>query len=304
MKLLRNLLCLALFLLCTSLAFASNLSARSDVQQYVERVSQQYSFDVKQLNSWFDSMDLFQPTVSTVKKPPVPFYVYRDRIMTPERIEAGVQYWQAHKQTFDLAEQRYGVPASIIMGILGIETTYGANTGHYSAFQGLASMAFNRATRKEYFASELTEYLLLCREHGWNPLAVRSSFDGGLGLAQFMPSSYRKYAVSANPALKPDLFDEDDDAILSVANYLMKKGWHPGEPVVIPGKVVYMQGKSVLMPTSKVPHYLNMKTLPLMEKNGFLYWVSFHNFYVIKSYNNSNDYAMTVYQLGQAVVQD
>lgn len=305
----------------THASFAIDLSTRPDIREYIQTISQKYHFNQAQLTSWFNQIELFKPTIRKVKKAgkPVPFYVYRNAIVTPHRIRAGVAYWQKHRKTLEAAEKRYGVPAKVIIGILGIETTYGEDTGRHSAFQGLATLAFSHPRRRDYFTTELTQYLLLCREHHWNPLAIRSSFDGGLGLPQFMPSSYREYAVSANPHRKPNLLKNNQDAIFSIANYLRAKGWQPGEPVAVRAKVIHdhnmaainPDGKAKftlpelkhygLIPMQKVPTHLKAGVLLLEYPNGMEKWLSFKNFSVIKAYNSHINYPMTIYALGDAI---
>lgn len=322
MKTIKIFLCLLFVSFYANSSFAIDLSTRPDIQEYIQTISQKYHFDSAQLTTWFNQIELLKPTIQKVKKPgkPTPFYVYRDLIVTPARIRAGTAYWQKHKKTLALAEKRYGVPAKIIIGILGIETTYGKDTGHYSAFQGLATLAFEHPQRRDYFTTELTQYLLLCREHNWNPLTIRSSFDGGLGLPQFMPSSYREYAVSANSHKKPDLLTNDQDAILSIANYLHAKGWQPKKPIAIRAKVIdkhaaatvqsngtpsftltELQQHYGLIPTQKVPKNSKVGVLSLQYPHETKLWLSFRNFSVIKAYNNSTNYAMTIYTLGNVV---
>jgi membrane-bound lytic murein transglycosylase B len=315
---------LVLLFICLSFyitqAFAIDLGRRPDIQAYIQMLSQQYGFDQAQLTSWFNQTEFLKLAVpkSQKAKKPKPFYMYRNALITPARVQAGVIYWQQHKAALLAAEQRYGVPVEVLLGILGVETTYGENTGHYSAFQGLATLAFNHPSRRPYFTSELTHYLLLCREQNWNPLLVRSSFDGGLGLPQFMPSSYRMYAVSAHGG-KPNLFD-DDDAIASMANYLRAKGWQAEQPIAIRAKLINKQRiramqaaaskkttlaeikqRYGLMFPQNMPAGLTAAILPLQHPRQLEYWLGFENFSVIKKYNNSTNYAMTIYQLGSVI---
>jgi membrane-bound lytic murein transglycosylase B len=323
MKKLTLILSLLFFYFHTSASLAIDLGSRPDIQTYIQNISQKYNFEQAQLTNWFNQTDFLEVTVSKVHKPskPKPFYIYRDALMTPERIKSGAAYWKEHKKALLSVEKRYGVPPEIMLGILGIETGYGVNTGHYSAFQGLITLAFNHPSRRPYFTSELTNYLLLCREQGWDPLSVRSSFDGGLGLPQFMPSSYREYAISANDSEQPNLF-EDDDTIVSMGNYLHRKGWQAEKPIVVPAKII--DGKSIypippegvpalltlaelkqrygVVPRQNLPDDLKAGILALQNEHGLEYWLFFQNFLVIKKYNNSTNYAMTVYSLGKAAL--
>lgn len=319
-------LILSLLMACfyTQVCCAIDLSRRPDIQTYIQTISQKYHFDQVELINWFNQTDFLKVTIAKVHKPvkPTPFYVYRNAIITPVRIKQGVAYFAEHREALLAAQKNYGVPVEVMLGILGIETGYGVNTGHYSAFQGLLTLAFNHPSRSHYFTSELTSYLLLCREQGWNPLLVQSSFDGGLGLPQFMPSSYREYAVNAaQDGEQPNLF-EDDDAIASMGNYLRAKGWQANQPVAVPAKVMKKQGVRAIpqegvsammtlaelkklygvVPQQKnLPDTLKAGVLSLQMQHGLAYWLFFENFSVIKKYNNSSNYAMTIYQLGNII---
>lgn len=321
---------LLLFCVYAHAALAIDLNARPDVQAYIEHISARHQFDPLQLTNWFNQVEFFRPTVSKVQKTgparPTPFYVYRDAIITKKRIDAGVIYFKKHKKALLAAEAKYGVPVSIMLGILGIESGYGVNTGHYSAFQGLATLAFNHPTRRTYFTSELTSYLLLCREQDWDPLRVRSSFDGGLGLPQFMPSSYREYAVKTpENGGKPNLF-MDEDTIASMGNYLRAKGWQAGKPIAARAKLIHKKGmpsfypepttkftlqftlaelkkRYGVIPYKNFPSDFKANVFPLENTNGLEHWLAFHNFYVIRRYNNSTHYVMTAYTLGNIITE-
>lgn len=304
-------------------ASAIDLSTRPDIQAYIERISKRYHFNQAQLTSWFNRVDFLKITISKVKKPhrPTPYYAYRDAFLKPALIRSGVAYWKTNKATLLAAQAHYGIPIPVMIGILGIETGYGVNTGHHFAFQGLVTLAFHHPTRRAYFTSELTEYLLLCRDMGWNPLRIQSSFDGGLGLPQFMPSSYREYAVKTEKnAKKPNLF-KSKDAIPSMGNYLRAKGWETGKPITTRAEIIHKAGihslnpknlpimqplselkkRYGIVPVKPISADLKASVVLLQEKGRMEYWLTFHNFKVIKKYNNSTYYAMTVYELGEAV---
>jgi len=316
---------LLLLLLYTSFSYAIDLSTRPDIQQYIQTISQKYGFDQAELASLFNQINFRESTLAKIKPSaqtkPKPYYAYRDALITPKRVDDGVAYWQQHQETLQKAEKIYGVPATLLIGILGVETGYGKNIGSHSALQGLTTLAFNHPTRRPYFTSELTEFLLLCRDQGWDPRQVISSFDGGLGLPQFMPSSYRYYAVSSEQGRQPDLFNNDEDVIFSMANYLSKKGWRPEQPIVAKAKMlknrknldietdskprftlVELKSQYGLAPANAAtPQDLKAGILALETKQTLEHWLAFHNFSVIKKYNNSTNYAMTVYQLGNVI---
>ncbi len=321
---------LGIFLTCYSLSsFALDLSRERDVREYIETISQRYNFDEAQLTSWFNQISFEKSTLRKLRaqaRPtqpsiPTPFYIYRDKLITPKRVHAGVAFWRQHAQALAIAQQRYGVPAEIIIGILGIETTYGENTGHYSAFRGLTTLAFNHPTRRAYFTSELTNFLLLSRAQGWNPLAIRSSFDGGLGLAQFMPSSYREYAVNAQGErdANVDLW-RSGDAIASIGNYLRAKGWQPNQPIAIPAKVLNndyrrlhdpdgklkftiaeLQQNYGLAPNKAMPPDTKVGVIYLQDRHNREAWITLKNFSVVRAYNGRINYVMTAYELGRVI---
>lgn len=329
MKTLKLTLALIFFCCYTHAALAIDLSKRPDIQAYIEHISQKYDFNAAELTNYFNQVHFFKMTAPKVKpaKPskPTPYYVYR-RQFIPSRIQPGVAYHEEHSARLHATEKHYGVPRGVILGILGIETGYGVNTGHSSAFQGLVTLAFNHPYRRDYFRSELTSYLLLCRERNWNPLRVQSSFDGGLGLPQFMPSSYREYAVRAfSDGRKPNLF-ENDDAIASIGNYLRAKGWQADMPIISPAKIINpklahhippegtktkltlaeLKSRYGVVPSQKeFPSHLKANVLFLQTHHGKAQqpWIAFENFSVIKRYNNSTNYAMTVYELGKIISQ-
>lgn len=324
MKVIKLFLTAMVILCCTATSFAIDLSQEADVRNYIEAISRKYDFDQAQLTNWFNQIDFVDIAVkkSQAAKAPTPFYIYRNKIITPARIKKGVVYWQKHRKALLKAQQRYGVPAAVILGILGIETTYGENIGHSSAFRGLATLAFKHPTRRPYFTDELTQFLLLSREHGWNPLVVPSSFDGGLGLPQFMPGSYRRYAVEADGSRGlPNLFSNNGDAIASIGNYLRAKGWQANQPVVMRARVLNNRYSQLENSNGKVNFTVAdlrqqygltpVQAVSPQKKTGVLllqntlhkeYWLAFQNFSVIKTYNNSSNYAMTVYELGHAVL--
>ena len=153
---------------------------------------------------------------------------YRAKFLTDERISAGTRYWQLHDADLRRAEAAFGVPAQVILGILGVETVFGRNTGSFRVVDALTTIAFDGQRRQEYFRDELKEFLLLTREIGVDPLAIKGSYAGAMGLPQFMPSSYRRYAVDFDDDEFIDLARSPADAIGSIASYLKAYGWTAG----------------------------------------------------------------------------
>ena len=169
------------------------------------------------------------------KKKPVRSYpAYRAKFLTDVRISAGTRYWEMHYEHLRRAEAEFGVPAQVILGILGVETAFGRNTGSFRVVDALATIAFDGQRRQEYFRDELKEFLLLTREIGIDPLAIKGSYAGAMGLPQFMPSSYRRHAVDFDQDGIIDLVSSPADAIGSVASYLKAYGWTAGEVATHP----------------------------------------------------------------------
>jgi len=263
---------------------ASNFGNRPDVQAFIQHVSEQDNFSHSDLTDLFNQVHprpVYVHKENTAAERTESWSRYRAKFMTRHRIEAGRAFYNAHRQTFIQAQNTYGVDPAIILGILGVETEYGAYMGNYRVIDSLSTLAFNYPSRKVFFSKELEQYLLLTRELNKDPLDLYGSYAGAMGYPQFMPDSYRKLAVSQTPGQKPDLFHSPDDAILSIANYFHANGWYPHKVVAIPLRK--HQPHSVLF--------------------GNTYWHLYHNFDVIKSYNHSDYYAMAVYQLGLAIQQ-
>ena len=256
--------------------------------------------------------------------------LYRSRVIEPTRIQAGVRFWQLNADTLARAERETGVAASAIVGILGVETIYGQRMGGYRTLDALSTLAFDfpaahpkAAQRAAYFLQELEEFLRLCKAQGLDPLTVRGSYAGALGLAQFMPSSWRQYAVDFDKDGRIDLFGSRADAIGSVANYLAAFHWKAGMPTHYP---VQLDPQKLDLPTllqndivpSLSPAALLEKGVALDAKGaqhtGLLalielpngaaptqYVAGTDNFYTVTRYNWSSFYAMAVIELGQEV---
>ncbi len=257
---------------------------------------------------------------------------YRTRFIEPKRIEAGVAFWLRHQATLARAEQTYGVPASIIVGILGVETLYGQHMGSFRILDALATLAFDfpqahpRAReRQAFFRGELEQFLRLAERSGIDPQSWRGSYAGAMGLPQFMPSSWRHYAVDFDGDGRIDLFNSPADAIGSVASYFKAFQWKPGLPTHYP--VTLTPGQTDMdallapdiLPTFGVESFTakgaqlsgaalqHPGPLALIElRNGAdapSYVAGTENFYVVTRYNWSSYYAMAVIELGQAVAE-
>ena len=272
-----------------------------------------------------------------VLPPPSPaakdWAAYRSRFIEPVRIQAGKQFWLKHKLQLERAEREYGVPAAIVVGIIGVETLYGQNTGNFRIVDALGTLAFHfplahpRATeRQAFFRTELEQFLLLASRSGADPLSVRGSYAGAMGLPQFMPSSWARFAVDFDGDGRIDLFGSPADAIGSVANYFRAFQWQPGMPTHYP--VTLSPGQTDMdsllapdiLPTFNVASFVgkgaalegpalnHIGPLALVElrngNNAPSYVAGTENFYAITRYNWSSYYAMAVIDLGQAVARE
>lgn len=302
--------------------FANNPNA----QQFIDRMVNKHGFDrqqlqeilsqAKRLDSVLRLMDNQAPTTS-VKPPSGPngaWLRYRKKFITPDNVQNGVVFWNQYEDALNRAWQVYGVPPEIIVGIIGVETRWGRVMGKTRILDALATLSFNYPRRAEYFSGELETFLLMARDEQDDPLNLKGSFAGAMGYGQFMPSSYKQYAVDFSGDGHINLWDPVD-AIGSVANYFKAHGWVKGDQVAVmangqaPGlpngfKTKYSISQLAaagLTPQQPLGNHQQASLLRLDVGTGYQYWYGLPNFYTITRYNHSTHYAMTVWQLGQAV---
>jgi membrane-bound lytic murein transglycosylase B len=299
-----------------------SLADRTEVQIFIAQMVNKHGFDSNALRNVFNRAYAQPEIIALITRPAEakPWYAYRDIFLTNQRIQSGLAFWRSNEISLAKAERLYGVPAEIIVAIIGVETTYGGNTGKYRVLEALSTLAFDYPKRADYFRKELENYLLLTREEGIDPLSLKGSYAGAMGLAQFMPSSYLAYAVDFDGDGQRGLWVNPRDAIGSVANYLSKHRWQSGEPVTIPAQVNGERFQGLLSsklakPSQSVGEFRRLGVIPqgfvndqqtaiLLELDGNSgpeYWLGFDNFYVITRYNQSPLYAMAVYQLSQEI---
>lgn len=312
-------------LLCSTLLFAQTskpLTARKDVQQFINHMVKKHHFDKKQLTTWLNAAHIQPDILKSIAKPAekLPWYRYEPIFITPKRISEGVDFYQQNYKALKRAEKEYGVPAQIIAAIIGVETFYGKHKGKNSVLDALVTLGFDYPPRKEFFISELEHFLLLAREEHWDPTQIKGSYAGAMGTPQFMPSSYRKFAVDFNGHGKRDLINNTNDAIGSVANYFKASGWKPYQPIAIYTQIKSDKFKAHLASKANpkpnltytqlkelgihLPNNLTGHQFALMEFEGEKkpeYWLGAHNFYVITRYNHSDRYAMAVFTLSKEI---
>ena len=263
-------------------SFAKTFEKRPEVKKFIVTMVNKHNFEKKQLELLFKKYDTNTEVLQKVANPAenLSWGQYKKLLISEERINKGKAFLIKHQDVLLKAEQKFGVPKELITAILGVESSYGEVVGKYSVLQALATLAFDYPRREKFFKSELEHFLLLTKEEKLNP-HVKGSYTGAMSPAQFMSSSYRSYAVDfANSGTK-DL-NNMHNAIGSIANYFYKHGWDK-------------QGK-IAIKTDQ-----NSSTLEfVLDNNNKEYWLVFNNFNVITKYNNSNNYAMAVYQLAQA----
>lgn len=315
-------LCFALLVVfnITSVHADAALTQRQNVQLFINEMVKQYHFDPKQLTAILNEAH-FQPQIIASMERPYEkknWDVYRDLFLTQQRVQAGLEFWKVNQKALAQAEKQYGVPANIIVSIIGVETLYGKHQGTYRVLDALTTLAFDYPKRSAFFTKELREYLLLCREHGVPATKYMGSYAGAMGKPQFMPSSYRFYAVNFEGAGKVDLMSEDRDAISSVANYFHKHGWKMNQPVaqqaIVRGARYRHLATNNKFPAYTFKHLVSSGVRPasslsnhpdkaglieLMTNKGPEYWIAYPDFYVITHYNTSPQYALVVYLLAQ-----
>ncbi|HRE15687.1 MAG TPA: lytic murein transglycosylase B [Rhodocyclaceae bacterium] len=300
-------------------SFADN----PEVVAFAREMEEKHQFDSQVLLKQFAQLKVNASVLKAVEPPSSPLQRswerYRPRFVNEVRIENGVQFWQTYQDTIARASAEYGVPPEIIVAIIGVETIYGRNTGGFSVFEALSTLAFHYPRRAEFFRTELEQFLLLTRENKLPTLTVKGSYAGAIGIPQFMPGSQRRYAVDFNGDGRIDLASVDD-AIGSVARFLERHGWIPGAPVAVPANLAGEPDKAWIeagiRPTLKVSELSELGVLseaPAEETVTLVdlvtpgktteYWLGFENFYVITRYNRSSFYAMSVFQLAQAIKQ-
>ena len=313
--------------LCIPQAFSSDKVDLSDrysenqkAQEFAQYMINTYAFDQQFMDGILAEATRKDSIISAMNRPAEkvkPWYEYREIFLKDQRIDGGKAFLIKHKAIFDRMEETYGVPRAIVAAIIGVETYYGRIMGSYRVVDALSTLAFDYPSRSTFFTKELENYLLMSREQSFHPFDKKGSYAGAMGLGQFMPSSFRAYAVDFDGNGQIDLWDSPADAIGSVANYFVRHGWKEGQPVTTKAQLSKTFDDSIANDTLKPQHTVGSlrqhgfsvnnaddktaATLTKLEgKEGYEYWVGYNNFYVITRYNHSRMYAMAVWQLAQS----
>ncbi|UCE88930.1 MAG: lytic murein transglycosylase B [Pseudomonadota bacterium] len=310
-------------LLGGSFAAPRGFDDQQAIRSFVAEMNQRHGFDASELERLFARARLHQDILDAIARPAEakPWFEYRPIFVNGKRIKGGVTFWNENAQNLGAAAERFGVPAEVMVAIIGVETRYGRHQGRYPVLDSLSTLAFAYPPRSKFFRGELEQYLLMAREEKMDPLAQLGSYAGAMGMPQFISSSFRRYAVDFDGDGRRDLWNSTADAIGSVGNYFSEHRWQPGQPIALQVKVSGERWRQLLKDNKKPrwsPQQLaahgvalpgdlsaNLKGMLIeLETDGEPeYWVGWDNFYVITRYNHSNLYAMAVYQLSEAIRQ-
>jgi membrane-bound lytic murein transglycosylase B len=297
---------------------------REDIRAFIDEVSRRNDIDRDALQKLIANAEPQPKIIERMSKPAervLAWWEYRNRFISEKRIADGVKFWQEHKAVLDRVSAERGVPAEYLVAIMGVETVYGAVTGHDRVLDALATLAFDYPPRATFFRSELEQFVLLTREESIDPLTALGSYAGAMGVPQFMPSSYRRYAVDGDADQKRNLWANIDDVVASIANYFRENGWQTGGPVVTEAyldpeapfvidtrnlelneTVQSLNAKGVQVKIG-VPAETPVLLISAEQQDGPAYRVGFANFQVITKYNRSVRYAMAVHDLAQAIAE-
>jgi membrane-bound lytic murein transglycosylase B len=294
------------------------------MEKFIDQMVQAHGFDAKALHRVFAKVQTSQGVTRAIAAPSTskPWYEFKPLFVDAQRITGGVKYWNDNAELLERARKEFGVPEAIIVSVIGIETRYGKRTGNFRVMDALSTLAFDVPGRADYFRRELEQFLLLAREQQWDPLSINGSFAGAMGMPQFMPTSYRRYAIDFNADGHTDLWNDPADIIGSVGSYLHQSGWKEGTPIVAPARVDTAEWKPLvdlgLKPTltldqwkmrgvdtlSNVQASLAASLFTLDLLGGPEFWFGFENFYAILQYNRSRNYAMAVHELANEIVRE
>jgi membrane-bound lytic murein transglycosylase B len=313
----------SLLALCCLLATQANAAPaefEQGLREFTEEMIEKHGFERTWLEPLLTNAHYQQGIIDAITRPyeARPWFEYRPLFVTAANAEKGIAFWDKHKATLERAHKEYGVPPEIIVAIIGVETRYGTNTGRHSVLDALSTLAFGYPSRARFFRQQLEEFLLLQQEESLDGSGMKGSYAGAIGIPQFIPSSYRDFAVDFDNDGVRDL-NNPADAIGSVGNYFKEHGWKAGQLVAVPARATGsdydMYANFELKPNASVGELrdarvtteetldpgLQAALLQFDSEEEDELWLGFHNFYVITRYNHSALYAMAVFQLSQKI---
>lgn len=312
------------FIAGTGMLHASDYQDSPQVREFVELMTSEHGFANEQLLAVFAEAERKQTILDAISRPAEkvkPWKDYRPIFLTEARTQQGVAFWNKHADALQRASAEYGVAPEVIVSIIGVETFYGGNTGSWRVIDALSTLCFDYPPRAPFFCQQLKEFFLLARQEQVDPLTLKGSYAGAMGLPQFMPSSFRAYAVDFDGDGRIDIWNNPTDAIGSVASYFKHHGWTAGGQVVQRASVSgerFAEGRSTgieaektvaelrelgWIPEQPLPDDLKVTAIQLEGEDGMEYWFGLKNFYAITRYNRSAMYAMAVHQLSEALLQ-
>jgi peptidoglycan lytic transglycosylase B len=302
-------------------AHALNVDKYPELQSLVSEMADQFGFAPQKLRKTFRCARIRPEIIEAMERPKelLPWYEYSNIFLTDESVQRGARFWKTHEAALTRANEKYGVPPEIIVAILGVETQYGRHKGNIAILDALTTLTLKYPSRAAYFRRELTEFLLLARELDMNACRITGSYAGAMGMPQFMPSNYRRFAVDFDANGARDILESPGDSIGSVAVYLKEHGWEAGAPVAddanLEGTRYFWIEKLGIKPALSVRELARYGIFPRRDENterraalislegeyGPFYRLGYNNFYVITRYNHSKRYAMVVYELGERI---
>ena len=314
---------LALTVFCFSLpATSPGLDvSREDIRQFVDSMAHRHRFNRDELTALLAEAQPQPRILEAIQRPAertLAWWEYRQRFLTAERIDGGVQIWQQHPEALARIAAQTGVPAEYLIAITGVETFYGRQTGRYRVFEALATLGFDYPPRAEFFRKELEQFLMMAREEKLDPRQPLGSYAGAMGIPQFMPSSFRRFAVDGSGDGQRNLWEQGADVFASVGNYLREHGWRAGQPVLVDARietavddpanaklalnetVATLRGRGYQFEAA-LPDGATAMLVPAQLQDALSWRIGFRNFYAITRYNRSPLYAMAVNDLAQQI---
>ena len=300
-------------------------SGNPQAQAFIERMIAEHDLDRAELQALFTGAQYKQSIVDAMTRPAEKVKLWKDYrkiFITEKRLRQGLQFWREQRQWLEKAEAEYGVPIEYVVAIIGVETYYGRYAGNYRVVDALSTLAFDYPARSPFFTKELEHFLLLAKEQKLDPATLKGSYAGAMGYGQFMPSSYRAYAVDYDADGVADIWANPADAIGSVANYFVRHGWQRGDGVVVRARISADYNAELVNKLVKpklnlaqlaeqgftpVPEMsADVKAIPLRLQGqaGVEFWLGLQNFYTITRYNHSFRYAMAVTQLAEQIAEE